>query len=544
MVLHQSLRQSRLLHLTALLAPFSMRITAAQTDQSGNHASAVQGPEYSYICPLPPSLTHHFDLRLPHFLVQLGSADVRVGPHVFTGTKFWEVRPDPEGIKAARAAMQASRPGVTTPPAAGLQDGQDEASTAEKTPRSAATAIRNAIPAEGVWAHDPNYKPRPPIIIVEFRENPNMRYVLTLWATAVECTRHLRDPPRPPPPPQPPMKRTRAGANAAPPVPASASPEPHEQFELVLTFGIPALGSAARAHSAALMSAEKRLQERQRKEREARLRREKEIQAAKEAAEKRAAEAAAAAAAEAEALAKVEAETAALAEAQAQAAKEAEAATPAGPTVTEADARPANAEAANEPQIAPTAAPVASEIERGTGEQGDTDVAMATNDMVTDEVPPAPAVAIVEAGGTPVPPELVESKSESPAEPVTVPGSAPAPESQPVPAPAPAPDSLPHPAPQSAPTPQTETASETVPEAAPEAVPEEPFRITTRARRQAAAAQQSGGERREPSEANVASASDQVEDAAPGIPTVQKVRAPTPPPLPVDHPTLGLKNHD
>ncbi|CAD6913189.1 unnamed protein product, partial [Tilletia controversa] len=290
MVLLQSLRQSRLLHMTALLPPFSIRnapstssatwmsstsnalISGAKRTRSGivNSGALPQGsvslPEFSYISPLPPSLTHHFDLRQPHFLLQLGCADVRIGPHLFLRTKFWEVRPDMEGIQATRMAAQrtgrqeqlSGEPSVTR---AGTQ-----------TPRGAASTILNSIPPQGIWANDPAYRPRPPIIVVEFQENPSMRYVLPLWATAVECTRFLRAKPSAD------MSKDKA------------------QYELVLTFGVPALGSAARSHSAALVSAEAVAQKKARQQKEV-AKRKAEEKAAKEAAEAKAQAAAAAVAA-------------------------------------------------------------------------------------------------------------------------------------------------------------------------------------------------------------------------------------------------------
>ncbi|KAE8270906.1 hypothetical protein A4X09_0g1432 [Tilletia walkeri] len=281
MVLLQSLRQSRLLHMTALLPPFSIRngppatsvLPHVDESRAGSQSKRTRHgmtkadtlpqvrkapvPEYSYICPLPPTLTHHFDLRQPHFLLQLGCADVRIGPHLFTKTKFWEVRPDTKGVHAARMAA-AQR----TKSKQGLEEAQDPDQTATQTPRRAASAILNAIPPEGIWANDPDYRPRPPIIVVEFPENPSMRYVLPLWATAVECTRFLRG------------------------KPSGDKSKDKPQYELVLTFGVPALGSAARSHSAALIGAEMAAREKVRREKEAAAQKAKaEAEAARKAAE-------------------------------------------------------------------------------------------------------------------------------------------------------------------------------------------------------------------------------------------------------------------
>ncbi|KAI3479509.1 hypothetical protein L1887_58420 [Cichorium endivia] len=80
LVLLQSLRQSRLSHLSSLLTPFSQRVKS--------------GMIYPNVLPL--SLLHGLNPREPHVLIQLGRADIHVGPHVFMKTKFWEVRPDYE----------------------------------------------------------------------------------------------------------------------------------------------------------------------------------------------------------------------------------------------------------------------------------------------------------------------------------------------------------------------------------------------------------------------------------------------------------------
>lgn len=80
LVLLQSLRQSRLSHLSSLLTPFSQRVRS--------------GMIYPNVLPL--SLLHGLNPRDPHILIQLGRADIHVGPHVFLKTKFWEVRPDYE----------------------------------------------------------------------------------------------------------------------------------------------------------------------------------------------------------------------------------------------------------------------------------------------------------------------------------------------------------------------------------------------------------------------------------------------------------------
>ncbi|SPO20400.1 uncharacterized protein UTRI_00797_B [Ustilago trichophora] len=80
LVLLQSLRQSRLSHLSSLLTPFSQRVRS--------------GMIYPNVLPL--SLLHGLNPRDPHVLIQLGRADIHVGPHVFMKTKFWEVRPDYE----------------------------------------------------------------------------------------------------------------------------------------------------------------------------------------------------------------------------------------------------------------------------------------------------------------------------------------------------------------------------------------------------------------------------------------------------------------
>ncbi|SNX84107.1 uncharacterized protein MEPE_02815 [Melanopsichium pennsylvanicum] len=80
LVLLQSLRQSRLSHLSSLLTPFSQRVRS--------------GMIYPNVLPL--SLLHGLNPRDPHVLIQLGRADIHVGPHVFMKTRFWEVRPDYE----------------------------------------------------------------------------------------------------------------------------------------------------------------------------------------------------------------------------------------------------------------------------------------------------------------------------------------------------------------------------------------------------------------------------------------------------------------
>ncbi|KAK0550049.1 hypothetical protein OC845_002853 [Tilletia horrida] len=218
-ILLQSLRQSRLLHMTGLLAPFSIRVdptsdtwypssqtSPARPQSKPRHAQV----DYAYVCPLPPALTSNMDLRQPHVLIQLGTADVRVGPHIFTGTRFWEFR-----LPSPRA--QVSKPTQTS--TTSLPGGVAMASTQEAGGLNESTLIY------------PKPSPRPPIIVIEFRENPQIRYVLPLWAAAVECRRFLQQAPR-------------------------DTPDAKGLHELILTFTVPALGSTARSHSEALINAE------------------------------------------------------------------------------------------------------------------------------------------------------------------------------------------------------------------------------------------------------------------------------------------------
>lgn len=93
LVLLQSLRQSRLAHLYSLLPAFSQRTRS--------------GMLYPNVVPI--SLLNGLDPRAPHILIQLGRADVHVGPHTFVKTKFWEIRPD-------LPMLNASRPSPHPPP--------------------------------------------------------------------------------------------------------------------------------------------------------------------------------------------------------------------------------------------------------------------------------------------------------------------------------------------------------------------------------------------------------------------------------------------
>ncbi|PWY97182.1 hypothetical protein BCV70DRAFT_71304 [Testicularia cyperi] len=110
LVLLQSLRQSRLSHLSSLLTPFSQRVRS--------------GMIYPNVLPL--SLLHGLNPRDPHVMIPLGRADIQVGPHVFVKTKFWEVRPDYEmppsmGHPMARMGMQPYGHGHLPQPPIGMQ---------------------------------------------------------------------------------------------------------------------------------------------------------------------------------------------------------------------------------------------------------------------------------------------------------------------------------------------------------------------------------------------------------------------------------------
>ncbi|WFD29474.1 aspartyl aminopeptidase [Malassezia sp. CBS 17886] len=89
----QALRQTRMMHMLQMLPPFSHRQRAGIEFFDG----------------IPHALLHGIDPRRPHTLQPLGRADVRVGPLVYSGVRFWELG---ENTGAGAKGKKGARPGV------------------------------------------------------------------------------------------------------------------------------------------------------------------------------------------------------------------------------------------------------------------------------------------------------------------------------------------------------------------------------------------------------------------------------------------------
>ena len=100
-MLLQALRQTRMMHMLQVLPPFSHR------QRSGiEHFDLV-----------PRALLQGIDPHKPHTLMPLGRADVRVGPMVYYGVRFWELRASVSPSYAKPRPKEKPRYGMVQYPA-------------------------------------------------------------------------------------------------------------------------------------------------------------------------------------------------------------------------------------------------------------------------------------------------------------------------------------------------------------------------------------------------------------------------------------------
>lgn len=146
LVLVQSLRQSRLTHLTAMLPYFSTR----HRTSTKYHTPPDNHP---YPGGLDPTST-------PHTLLHLGRADIRVGPLLFPRTRFGEVK-----VEGIHAGPRANPPPTNPAPASTSHSGTVAASNTGTGPTSKAATVATphtesaTIPNSGTAAKQPASAP-------------------------------------------------------------------------------------------------------------------------------------------------------------------------------------------------------------------------------------------------------------------------------------------------------------------------------------------------------------------------------------------------
>lgn len=127
------------MHMLQVLPPFSHRQRS--------------GVEYFDV--VPRALIRNIDPHKPHTLMPLGRADVRVGPMVYYGVRFWEVRP----------SLPPTYPKPRPPPTASTPHGIVQYPASVRPPPGAAGYIRSpngyVRPAPPPGGGTP-YTPRPP----------------------------------------------------------------------------------------------------------------------------------------------------------------------------------------------------------------------------------------------------------------------------------------------------------------------------------------------------------------------------------------------
>lgn len=173
-VLWQALRQTRMMHMLQVLPPFSHR-----------HRAGVE-----YYDHVPRELLPDLPDRAAHALVSLGRADVQAGPMRYVGVRFWHAR-------------RTSSPSAPTPLDPGfilrlqqraekdvhLQHLLQLARTHQLPPSGLAQL--NVILAELMPPPLPPSACAPPVVLVEFPENPGVHFLLPLWHMAIErCVAH------------------------------------------------------------------------------------------------------------------------------------------------------------------------------------------------------------------------------------------------------------------------------------------------------------------------------------------------------------------
>lgn len=143
MILLQSLRQSRLTHLTSMLPYLSTR-----------HRTSTKYHPPPAGFPFPAGLD---PVASPPTLLHLGRADVRVGPFVFPRTRFGEARVEGGLQDAEGAALLKTPAGPSTPskpaadkPTSKPQQGPDNAANAASATKSAPASSTAASPPPAI----------------------------------------------------------------------------------------------------------------------------------------------------------------------------------------------------------------------------------------------------------------------------------------------------------------------------------------------------------------------------------------------------------
>lgn len=170
----QALRQTRMMHMLQVLPPFSHR-----------HRAGVEYYEH-----VPRELLPDLPERSAHALVPLGRADVQAGPMHYDGVRFWHAR-------------RTSSPSAPTPLDPGfilrLQQRAEKdvhlqhllhLARLHQLPPSGLAQL-NVILAELMPPPLPPSACAPPVVLVEFPENPGIHLLLPLWHMAIErCVTH------------------------------------------------------------------------------------------------------------------------------------------------------------------------------------------------------------------------------------------------------------------------------------------------------------------------------------------------------------------
>ncbi|WFD18159.1 hypothetical protein MCAP1_000367 [Malassezia caprae] len=228
----QALRQTRMMHMLQILPPYSHRQRA--------------GMEFYEV--VPPQLLPGIQARAAHTLVSLGRADVQVGPMTYYGVRFWHLRPTtvpmaraprpmrPPVAQAPGPVAQGAGPSVAppgasapnqapqVPPQPQPQAPQPQAPPPQAPPPQAPPPLdagfvarlqqraerdphlqhllqlarAGQLPEQGMIQLNailaslmtppvpPPEERAPPVVLVEFPENPSVQLVLPLWHAAVE----------------------------------------------------------------------------------------------------------------------------------------------------------------------------------------------------------------------------------------------------------------------------------------------------------------------------------------------------------------------
>ncbi|KOS14330.1 gata transcription factor 11 [Malassezia pachydermatis] len=233
LVFLQALRQTRMMHMVQVLPAFCHRQRAGM-----DFFDAVPSQLLPYLAP-----------KKTPVLLALGRADVRAGPMTYYGVRFWLVRPDIPSPPATTASASSTPGPGARPSASASSSSAAPAPTSDTkpppTPSSSAPTSANSphaqtqvprppldpafvarlqqraerdpqlqhllhlarvgqlpesglIQLNGILASlmapppappQPVHDPRiPPMVLVEFPENPSLYFILPLWHAAVERT--------------------------------------------------------------------------------------------------------------------------------------------------------------------------------------------------------------------------------------------------------------------------------------------------------------------------------------------------------------------